>query len=584
MTARSPVLSPCFTPHDLVVPCLAAALLLPACGADGTATDTADPGTSTSEGTSTETTAPTTTDDLPVETTEEPTAGDASTTSTATTVDETTAGITDTTDDPTASSSTGDSTSTGGEDTSTSTGDTSTSTGDTSTGDTDEEPPGDCDALVHAPPSATIDGLDAVPIDIVSLDAQMSFDAAAAQAQVAVTMNFRLGPEGGMPIFDLRQTIATATLDGEPLAPAAMGSHDFGKGLMYGFRILEQELEACSEHTLALTYAMTLPAAPNATGFQWLDAPDGVYFDISLSDLNPGRYLESYLPANFPFDRHPVSLGVTVSGAGQEHVLFSNGDVEQLGDHEWQLEFPDSTTAMAPLVMLLPSSAVTTVSGVHAAVNGQNIPYTIYRHTSTNIPIETLETDLVTRLDEFVTSTGDYPHPAMTALIGGAMRSMEYDGATTTKPQDLAHEVFHSWWARGAHPATYADGWIDEAWTEYNTRVGMMFTEEPFDWNAAPVLLFDPHPFARDTPDNAYTAGRRLFAGLAAILGVDALRAGMAELYGDVGPLGSVTTAQLERHLYCAGGEQAEVRQAFWRFAHAEFGQVPAAPADYCDP
>ncbi len=109
---------------------------------------------------------------------------------------------------------------------------------------------------------------------------------------------------------------------------------------MYGFRSSEQELEGLFEHTLTLTYAITLPDAPNATGFQWLDAPDGVYFDISLSDLNPGRYLESYMPANFPFDRYPVSLGVTVSGAGQEHVLFSNGDVEQLGDHEWQLRVP----------------------------------------------------------------------------------------------------------------------------------------------------------------------------------------------------------------------------------------------------
>lgn len=238
--------------YELAAPArwgLLAALLLPACSDDATATDTFVPTTTSDDSTSS------------------------------------------TSDDPTSSTS---------DDPTTSTSDSTV----TDTGDVDGEPPVDCPALVNAPPKTTIDGLQAVPIDILSLDAQMQFDTIANKAHVDVTMTFQLGPDSGMPIFDLRQTIAEAALDGKPLAPALMASHDFGKGVISGFRILEQDLEACSEHALKLGYEMKLPDAPNATGFQWLDRPDGVYFDLSLSDLNPGRYLESYLPANLPFDRH----------------------------------------------------------------------------------------------------------------------------------------------------------------------------------------------------------------------------------------------------------------------------------------
>lgn len=437
-------------------------------------------------------------------------------------------------------------------------------------------------AFDHAPPATLVDGLPAVPIDVLALDALIVFDVPDHSAAVEATLSFQLGPEGGMPIFDLRQAIVGATLDGQPLGSGQFGLHEFGKGLAFGFRVLEQALEPCSTHELVLTYSLGLPNAPAAGGLTWSDAPARVAFDTWMSDLNPGRYLESWLPANLPFDRHPISLGITLVGAEVEHALITNASVDELGIHDWQLEFPPSTRAMSPLIVVVPSSEITSVAGVHAAANGQDIPYVVHRHASLATPIETYEAELLAALDEFVISTGDFAHEQMTAYLGASLRSMEYAGALTTKPGDLRHEAFHSWWARGLLPATYADGWIDEAWDMYNTTQGLTFTSEPFDWAAPALLLADPHPFARDTPDEAYTQGRRLFAGLAALLGVDPLRAAMAELYLDLGPHGSLTTAALERHLYCTGGELPEVRQAFWRFVHAQAGQAPAPAQDYC--
>ena len=478
----------------------------------------------------------------------------------------------------TSSSDSSGSDSTDSTDSTDSSGADSTSSDSTDTGD----PPPDCAALEYAPPATTIDGLPAVPIDILALEASMNFDLASNQAQVEVTMTFQLGPDAGMPIFDLRQTIGEAELDGQVFDTAMIQSHTFGKGEIYGFRILAENLEPCSVHTLWLSYSLGLPNAPAAGGFSWAEGPDRVYFDTWLSDLNPGRYLESWLPANLPFDRHPLSLGLTLVGAGAAHTLITNATFDALAEHDWQLEFPDSMSAMAPLIVVVPSEEVSVVSGIHAAANGQDIPYSVYRHQSVATPIATFETNLRAYIDEFVLSTGDFEHPAMTVYIGAGLRSMEYDGALTTKPSDLEHEAFHSWWARGVHPATYADGWIDEAWDMYNTTIGLSFTSEPFNWNDPPQELFDPHPFARDTPDIAYTVGRRVFAGLGAILGVAPLRAAMADLYASIPPLGSLTTAELERHLYCTGGESAEVRQAFWRFVYANAGQAPAPPLDYC--
>src|SRR5262245_2831864 len=70
-----------------------------------------------------------------------------------------------------------------------------------------------------------------------------------------------------------------------------------------------------------------------------------------------------------------------------------------------------------------------------------------------------------------VTQIGPYSHGnRFTAYIWeNQERSMEYDGAVTSNVAALEHEVFHSWYARGIKPASQNDGWIDEAWDNYNT-------------------------------------------------------------------------------------------------------------------
>ena len=122
---------------------------------------------------------------------------------------------------------------------------------------------------------------------------------------------------------------------------------------------------------LEFSYSIGVPQAPSAAGLAYGQGPARLWFDLYSSDLNPGRYLESWLPANMPWDRHPVHLGLGLEGAGVEHTLLSNAEVEPLDVNVWQLEWPSTTAAMDPMIVIKPSEELSVASGVHMAINGQ---------------------------------------------------------------------------------------------------------------------------------------------------------------------------------------------------------------------
>lgn len=72
------------------------------------------------------------------------------------------------------------------------------------------------------------------------------------------TLEFTTGPFAGNPIFDLRQTIAGAWPDGNPLLVAKLPHHDFGGGADAEVRIVESLLAAGTTHTLRVTYSLGL--------------------------------------------------------------------------------------------------------------------------------------------------------------------------------------------------------------------------------------------------------------------------------------------------------------------------------------
>jgi hypothetical protein len=110
-----------------------------------------------------------------------------------------------------------------------------------------------------APPPKLVDGLTAVPIDITSIDAALTFDAASQAATGDATITYEVGPTAGCPIFDLRQTIIGAWLDGAPIAPSLLAHHTFGTGPFTDLRVVESVQAAGSVHTLRVQYSLALP-------------------------------------------------------------------------------------------------------------------------------------------------------------------------------------------------------------------------------------------------------------------------------------------------------------------------------------
>lgn len=118
-----------------------------------------------------------------------------------------------------------------------------------------------------APPSVTVDGLAATPIEIQHIIARLAFDGASSSATGDATLEFVVGPDGGCPIFDLRQTVTAAWLDGNPLTPAQVAHHDFGGGAGAELQVVDTARAAGSAHTLRLTYGLGPPHASTVGGY-----------------------------------------------------------------------------------------------------------------------------------------------------------------------------------------------------------------------------------------------------------------------------------------------------------------------------
>ena len=181
-----------------------------------------------------------------------------------------------------------------------------------------------------APPGKTVDGLAAVPIDIQHINASLIFDGATSSGTGDATIDFIVGPGGGRPIFDLRQTITAAWLDGAPLAVADVALHDFGGGAGAELRIVDSVLAADSSHTLRLTYTLGTPQASTAGSYQpamtWNAGPR-LAFNFGFTDLGPRAILEAWIPANLIFDQFDITVDVQVINTSIAHTPISNGTV-----------------------------------------------------------------------------------------------------------------------------------------------------------------------------------------------------------------------------------------------------------------
>lgn len=424
-----------------------------------------------------------------------------------------------------------------------------------------------------APPPKTVDGLLAVPIDIVNVDATFTFDGAAQSAVADATISYEVGPTAGNPIFDLRQNVTQAWLDGAAIPPAQVAHHTFGTGQFTDLRVIEAVQAAGSAHTLRVQYDLALPSSQLGGSYlpalEWTAGPR-LRFVFGLSDLNRCRYAEAWLPANLLFDQYPIDLEIQLSGTGLTHMPITTGVVTNVGANHWQIAFPSRSSAHSPLLEVRPTDTLTgATDSVVLPVSGTvTIEAWKPAGAATNLATEiaNVKSFLIANENDY----GPYVHDdRFVAFFNGG--GMEYDGGTTTSSGALLHETFHSWFARGMRPSSQADGWWDEGFTQWHDA-GANDTE-PFDFTDSPVLLCSRDPWQRHTPGNSYSDGSAFWRGVAASVGLGVLNAQMSALYtskrGD-----PVSTSMIEEHLVAATGN-SQLVDCFHRFV---YGYPDASP------
>lgn len=426
-----------------------------------------------------------------------------------------------------------------------------------------------------APPSKTVDGLLAVPIDIQQVNATLVFNGSTSFGDGDATMQFVVGPQDGNPIFDLRQTITGAWLDGASVPVAHMAHHDFGGGTHSQLRVLESVLAAGSTHTLRVTYDLGVPQASTAGSYQpaitWTAGPR-LAFNFGFTDLGAGRYLEAWVPANLVFDQFPLTLDLQVVGTAIIHSPITNGAVTALGPNHWSVVFPAWFTALSPLLEIRASDTLSVMTDtVTLPVSGTTVTIEAWKLAGSAVDLGAQITNLKAWLTANETSSGPYLHGSRCVAffnVGG----MEYEGGTTTGVGALRHETFHSWFARGLKPASQSDAWWDEAWTVYNDFGAS--GSAPFSFGDPPVTLRPQSPWVRVTAPGAYTDGERFFEGVAATVGVTPLRNLMRDLYVEQRAR-PITTMDLEASLVSRSG-RSELVDAFHRFVYGFPDPSPA--------
>lgn len=427
-----------------------------------------------------------------------------------------------------------------------------------------------------APPPKTVDGLVAVPVDIQTIDAVFVFDGAASTASADATIVYTVGPAAGNPIFDLRQAISAAWLDGAPFPAAQLAHHNFGTGSFTDLRVIESVQAAGSVHALRVQYPLAMPNAQLGGSYlpalEWSAGPR-LRFVFGLSDLNRARYAEAWLPANLIFDQYAITLEVRVINTLAAHSVITNADITILGANHWRLVFPARFTGLSPMLEIRATDTLEKITDTTLLpVSGKTVTLEGWKPVGSVVNLASQLNTLKTLLADNENGYGGYLHANRFVAFFNGGGGMEYEGGTTTSTGALLHETFHSWFARGIKPASQADGWWDEGYTSFHDD-GADDTL-PFDFTAAPIVLCSRDPWQRNTAGNAYSDGSRFWRGVAALLGVAPFKALMKDLYGLYRGQ-PVSTAMIEEYLVRRSGN-AQLVDAFHRFVYGLANPSPA--------
>lgn len=300
-------------------------------------------------------------------------------------------------------------------------------------------------SIDQAPPGFSYENGKTVFVDFKSADYEITYDVDSKQVEVESTVRLT-SLKNGYPIFDLIPEPSEMTLDGVAVESEAIPDPDNQTTM----RVIKKKVGA-GDHVLHIRHKIS-------TNIVW--GEERVASGFWMSDLNDRRYLEQYLPANLEFDQYQMTIHAKINGATVPHVIKSNGDVQELGDNEFEVSFPSYFSTSSMYFHLFPSdSFANTAQFYYKSIDGRMIPvdiYTIYDATEFADQTKTI-------LAELENDYGPFPHNKLVIYGNAPSGGMEHSGATITSLSALGHELFHSYHARGLMPANGNAGWMDEA-------------------------------------------------------------------------------------------------------------------------
>ena len=340
-----------------------------------------------------------------------------------------------------------------------------------------------------APPTLSTSQGRAVFVDFIKVETSIQYDIDKRSTNAVSKIRFEQ-KENGMPIFDLVNTPAKIFLNNESLSSSTTSMDGVST-----VRYLNKELAAG-------TYDLEIH---NSFSTNVAYASGEVKSAFWMSDLSDRRYIEQYLPTNLEFDQYQSDIEYKILGAEREHVIYTNGDVQEIAKNHWLVRYPEVYTASSYFLHITPKGVIPEQKAIFESIDGRKVPVTVYTQQSTSRFMNaTLEI-----LKELERDYGAWPH-AQVIIYGAGSGGMEHCGATITSFSALGHELIHSYFARGVMPAHGNSGWVDEAIASWRDANYASYSSR----SLSRTQMAAHSEYRRTTDRDAYTKGMRFIGYL----------------------------------------------------------------------
>lgn len=354
-----------------------------------------------------------------------------------------------------------------------------------------------------APPDFELDDKSgkAVFVNFTTAEYDITFDIPNQIARVTSKIVFKTNATG-MPVFDLVDEPTKILIDGKlseqqlVSTPHLSDSTDFSQ-----LRVLKTMVKP-GLHNMVIEHDLKAFAPIFLDG-----SVQGGFF---MDDFDPRGLLERYLPANLEFDQVKMKFNINIIGGSRKELIFTNGQVETLSEHQWSIQFPAYFNCSAVFFDLRAENKTTVLQYSHKSPGEKILPITIYQDSAQNNDLNNFQAEIEKTLKIYEHHYGNFPYPTLTIFNNSKIGfGMEYAGAAVSDLHALPHELAHSYFGRGVMPANGNAGWIDEAMAT--------FASEPGGANPSgitPLNMADHSPYFRANDTYGYYSGLNFLAYL----------------------------------------------------------------------